>query len=183
MNGPSGGMTRVSVRIVDDAWAGALPEARAVAEGAARAALEAHAPKPRVRVEISIALGDDALLTRLNRDWRGVDAATNVLSFPSAGAGAGAGAALRAEADPGGPPVVLGDVVLARETIAAEAEAQRKTLAEHASHLVVHGVLHLLGHDHRTAETAGAMEGLERRILGALGIADPYAAPRPAARP
>ena len=179
MNVPSGPMTRVSVRIVDGAWARALPEVRAVAEGAARAALESHTPKPRARIEISIALGDDALLTRLNRDWRGVDAATNVLSFPSAGAGA----ALRAEADPGGPPVVLGDVVLARETIAAEAEAQQKTLAEHASHLVVHGVLHLLGHDHGTAETAGAMEGLERRILGALGIADPYATPRPAARP
>ena len=179
MNGPSGGMTRVAVRIVDGAWARALPEARAVAKGAARAALEAHTPKPQAPVEISIALGDDALLARLNRDWRGVDAATNVLSFPSAGAGA----TLRGKADPDGPPVVLGDVVLARETIAAEAEAQHKTLAEHASHLVVHGVLHLLGHDHRTAETAGAMEGLERRILGALGIADPYAAPRPAARP
>ena len=174
MSGRSERRARVGVRIVDGEWPRALPDARAVAERAARAALAAHSPQPPARLEVSIALGDDALLARLNRDWRGVDGATNVLSFP----GLGMGAAASAEDDRRGPPLVLGDVVLARETIAAEAEAQRKTMAAHASHLVVHGVLHLLGHDHATAVEAGAMERLETRILAALDIADPHTARR-----
>ncbi len=166
---------QVAVRIVDEAWPRALPKASAVAERAARAALDTQRPKAREAVEISIALADDALLARLNRDWRGIDGATNVLSFPGAGERGGP----TEGGGPGGPPVVLGDVVLARETVAAEAAAQQKSLAAHTSHLVVHGVLHLLGHDHDTAVEASAMEGLETRILATLGIGDPYAGPPP----
>ena len=176
MSGRGQAKPRIAVRIVDPAWPRTLPKACAVAETAARAALDAHRPKTRAAMEISIALADDALLARLNRDWRGRDGATNVLSFPGEAAGGG----LREDAQPGGPPVMLGDVVLARETVAAEAAAQQKTLAAHASHLVVHGVLHLLGHDHDGEAAAGAMEGLETRILATLGIGDPYAAPCPA---
>lgn len=161
------GEATVAVRIVDEAWSRALPTACAVAESAARAALNAVAHTQRAPAEVSIALADDTLLARLNREWRGVDGATNVLAFP------GGEDALRE-----GPPVVLGDVVLARETVAAEAAAQHKSLAAHTSHLVVHGVLHLLGHDHRSEGEAGVMAGLETRILATLGIADPYLAPR-----
>jgi len=179
MSGRGASKARVAVRIVDAAWPRALPTARAVAEQAARAALDAHAPKRRSAVEISIALADDALLARLNRDWRGVAGATNVLSFPGTPDPGVLDAGGLGEGVPGGgPPVVLGDVALARETVTAEAAAQHKTLAAHTSHLIVHGVLHLLGHDHATDDEAGVMEGLETRILASLGIADPYAGPR-----
>ena len=170
MSGRGDTKARVAVRIIDSAWPRALPKARALAAKAAHAALDAHAGETGPAVEVSIALVDDALLARLNRDWRGVEGATNVLAFP----GAEARPSLAEDADRGGPPVVLGDVVLARETVTAEAAAQQKTLSAHASHLVVHGVLHLLGHDHGGEAEAGAMEMLETRILAALGIADPY---------
>jgi probable rRNA maturation factor len=172
MSGRGDREARIAVRIVDGGWPRALPEARAVAERAARAALAAHGAKTPAAVEVSIALGDDALLARLNRDWRGVEGATNVLSFPSSGARSSS----HEQGSHRGSPLVLGDVVLARETVFAEAAAQKKTLAAHASHLVVHGVLHLLGHNHGTEREADAMEGLETRILAALGIGDPYAA-------
>jgi probable rRNA maturation factor len=125
---------------------------------------------PLDRVEISLVLGDDALVQRLNRDYRGVDKPTNVLSF--------------AALDDDGPlpsdgPVLLGDVVLAYETMRAEAEADGKTISAHLSHLVVHGVLHLLGYNHSEDEEAEAMETLERSILAVLDIADPYAAGEP----
>jgi probable rRNA maturation factor len=98
----------------------------------------------------------------LNRRWRGRDSATNVLSFPSGETGAG------------GRAVLLGDVVLAYETVAREAAAQGKTLADHLAHLVAHGVLHLLGFDHAEDAEARRMESLERRVLARLGVADPY---------
>ena len=174
MSARGNGEAMVAVRIVDEAWSRALPTARAVAENAARAALRAVAPKQRAPAEVSIALADDTLLARLNREWRGVEGVTNVLAFPGGASAPGQGE----EAGRQGRPVVLGDVVLARETVAAEAAAQHKSLAAHTSHLVVHGVLHLLGHDHRTEGEAGAMAGLETRILATLGIADPHLGPR-----
>ena len=111
--------------------------------------------------EIAIVLSDDSTISTLNRNWRGVDAPTNVLSFPARQAPAS---------------TLLGDIVLAYETIAREAAAERKAFEHHLGHLAVHGFLHLLGHDHETDAEAAAMEGLEREILARLGIPDPYAA-------
>jgi probable rRNA maturation factor len=119
----------------------------------------------RQRVELGIVLVDAAQQQCLNRDHRGVDAPTNVLAFP----GWEPGTWVPTEA-----PVLLGDVVLSMETIAREAAEQDKPFADHLRHLVVHGVLHLLGFDHLDAAEAEAMESLERLILSELGIADPY---------
>ncbi len=115
--------------------------------------------------EATLVLTDDAEMRELNRAWRGKDASTNVLSFP-------AGAVEHGE-----EPCPLGDVVLAAETVQREAEAQGVSLADHVSHLVVHGVLHLLGFDHERADDAERMEALETDILAGLGVADPYAEP------
>lgn len=119
--------------------------------------------------EASILLTNDAAVRRLNRDYRGIDRSTNVLSFPVPPAQKTAG--------------MLGDVVLAYETVAVESAAQGKSLSDHMRHLVVHGVLHLLGYDHETATDADRMEALEVQILGALGIPDPYGTSARAADP
>lgn len=116
--------------------------------------------------EVCLVLTSDAEVQALNKDWRGNDAPTNVLSFP-------AGDVAPATCGPA-EDLVLGDVVLAFETIAREAKEQQKTFRNHATHLVVHGLLHLLGYDHQNDDQAGQMEGLERRILANLGITDPY---------
>lgn len=109
---------------------------------------------------VSLLLGDDAAIAALNKEFRGKDGPTNVLSF---------------EPGPGGEPGFLGDIALAAETIAAEAEFQGKSLDNHAAHIVVHGFLHLLGYDHVNEADAEKMETRERTILATLGIADPYA--------
>ncbi len=110
--------------------------------------------------ELCLVLADDRLQRTLNRRFRGKDRSTNVLSFD-------------------GAPDGLGDVVLALETVQAESDAQGKSLADHVAHLVVHGVLHLMGHDHVGAAEARRMERLEREILTGLGIGDPYRLPAP----
>jgi probable rRNA maturation factor len=127
----------------------------AVAERAATAALADHA-----KVRVSILLSDDAAIRALNRQFRGTDKATNVLSFPAA--------------EMPGNEDFLGDIIVARETTAAEASAEGKSFADHLSHLVIHGVLHLLGEDHETVAEAEQMEAAERAILSRLGIDDPY---------
>lgn len=162
----------IAVTLASAGWRAELPQAARVARQAALAAL-AGAPWPGPRsgpAEVGVVLADDATLRRLNRDFRGRDAPTNVLSFPSGDMAGGP--------EPG--PRLLGDVVLALETARHEAAAQGKSLADHLSHLVVHGVLHLLGHDHESEPEAERMERLEAAILSRLGIADPYAA-RPGA--
>ena len=121
-------------------------------------------------LEVSVVFTDDAEQRGLNRDYRHKDSATNVLSFPNMDDEPGPG--------PADLPRLLGDVVLARETVAREAAEQGKTLADHTAHLLVHGVLHLAGFDHQDDEEAAEMEALERRVLGELGIADPYAPER-----
>ena len=146
-------------------WREALPEAESVTIRAARAALAGSGRAPGGAGELGIVLGDNALLHVLNKVWRGQDKPTNVLSFGSDG-----------ETRPEGAPQLLGDVVLAFETVAAEAREQQKPLAHHLTHLVVHGVLHLLGFDHEAAAEAAEMEALETEILAGLGIADPYRA-------
>ena len=112
--------------------------------------------------EISVVLCDDAFIRELNRKWRGQDKPTNVLSFPAAG-------------DLSSAPL-LGDIVVAFETAAREAFEAGKPLRDHVAHLLVHGFLHFIGHDHGEAGDAEVMEALERASLARLGIADPYGA-------
>ncbi len=115
------------------------------------------------RSELSVVFCDDARIRDLNAEWRGKDRPTNVLSFPAF------------EAEEGFQPPMLGDIVLAAETVAREAELENKPLDNHISHLLVHGFLHLLGYDHETEEEAEDMEAVERRALARLAIPDPYA--------
>ncbi|MCW5752371.1 MAG: rRNA maturation RNase YbeY [Alphaproteobacteria bacterium] len=152
----------MSVAVEAAGWADFLPQAARLARRAGRAALAASGLRTAKRIEVSLLLSDDRRVRALNRRWRAKDRPTNVLAFP-----AGAPA-------PRGAPLVLGDVVLALETVRREARLQGKKPADHFQHLVVHGVLHLAGHDHETAAEAGVMESLETRILRRLGIADPY---------
>lgn len=156
----------VQVVVRDAAWSRAWPDRRGRLESAARLALARGAGDraPDRRAELAIVLADDELLRDLNRTYRGKDAATNVLAFE------GSDASVQDHGD----ALHLGDVLLARETIAREAKAQIKRFEDHAVHLTVHGVLHLLGHEHETDEDAERMEALEISILEELGIADPY---------
>jgi probable rRNA maturation factor len=131
----------------------------AVLRRAARAAYRAASPR-RGDGRVALLLANDAEMRALNRTWRGKDTPTNVLSFPA-----------DAVMDRG----FLGDIVLACETPQREAKEQGIALVDHVSHLVIHGVLHLLGFDHADAEEAERMEGVERIALAAIGIADPYA--------
>jgi len=142
----------IEVEIDDEAWTSALPVAAGVVERAAAAALGA------VAGDVVVLLSDDAAVQDLNARFRGKDRATNVLSFPA----------------PQSAAPHLGDLVLAFGVCAAEAQAQGKTLADHLSHLTVHGVLHLLGRDHEDEAEAEEMEAEERAILASLGVADPY---------
>ena len=113
--------------------------------------------------ELAVVLTDDAAIRALNRDWRGKDAATNVLSFPAK------------EARPDRrAPRLLGDIVIAYETVAREAAAEGKPFMHHLAHLAVHGFLHLVGYDHEANEDADAMERLEIAILARLDVPDPY---------
>ena len=126
----------------------------------AEAALRgAHWRKP---AELSIRIVDSAEAAALNRDFRGRDYATNVLSFP-------------AEPPPGVSWTLLGDLAMCAPVVLREAVEQRKSARDHWAHLTIHGVLHLLGHDHLENQEAEAMETLEKYILARIGIADPYA--------
>ncbi len=121
------------------------------------------------RLSASLILSDDAEIRALNREWRGKDTPTNVLSFPMLER-----AELLALA-PGGPPVLLGDIALSFETCAREAAEKSVPLEHHAAHLIIHGLLHLAGHDHETSvPDAEAMEALEIKALALIGIANPY---------
>lgn len=153
------------------AWGGACPQLRRYVRAAARSALvhgAAASGRAWPAVELAVTLADDAAQRRLNREYRGLDRPTNVLAFP---------AWEPRMPLPEGAPLLLGDVVLAFETVAGEAAAQGKPLADHLRHLTVHGVLHLLGFDHHTAVEAAVMEALETAILARLGVPDPYRDP------
>lgn len=167
---PSPAEPDIAVTIQCGDWTGTCAEAEADAARAARLALAhelAAAPRldPATPLLLDITLDDDQELRRLNRTYRGVDAPTNVLAFPATD---------RATPLPPGAPYVLGDVVLALTTIRREAAEQGKTFADHLRHLVVHGVLHLLGYDHHSPAEATDMEAREIAILAELGVPDPY---------
>lgn len=157
----------VQVLVRAGAWKKALPRAAAACRVAARAAYAQRQRRPAA--EVSVLLAGDAFVRSLNRDYRGQDKATNVLAF-AAQEGDGPG-------PQPGATVMLGDVVVAYGTAAREAAREGKSLGDHLSHLVVHGVLHLMGHDHDTDRKARAMERLEAKVLAGIGIADPYAMP------
>jgi probable rRNA maturation factor len=143
-------------------WPGLAERASAAA---AQIALELANP----RLCASILFTSDAEVHALNREWRGKDKPTNVLSFP-----------MLERADllalsHNGPPELIGDIALACETCAREAAEKQVALEHHAAHLIVHGLLHLAGHDHETGDAEAAeMEALETKALAIMGIADPY---------
>lgn len=147
----------VDVEVESAAWTDALPQSEALARSAALAAMAG-----RDGGDLVVLLTDDTAVRDLNAQFRGKDSPTNVLAFP-------------APCMPGGP---LGDIALAYGVCAAESAAQGKPLADHLRHLVVHGVLHLLGYDHMDDAQAEVMESLEVEVLAGLGVADPYACER-----
>jgi probable rRNA maturation factor len=160
----------IDIVVESKLWSGAPKAAITLRRAVAAAAAELSTK----RAELAIVLTDDSAIRLLNRDWRGVDAATNVLSFPT-----------NSRPHPNGDgrpgvPHLLGDIVLAYETIAREARQEDKPFASHLAHLAVHGFLHLLGYDHERDDDADRMEKLERDILARLAIADPYRRAAPA---
>jgi probable rRNA maturation factor len=159
MTGAARSAPDIDVLVASKRWTKPRQLRPTLRRAVAAAAAATRSTRP---AELAIVLTDDSAMRLLNRQWRGVDAATNVLSFPVKTAGRTTG---------GGH---LGDIVLAFETIAREARAEGKPFAHHVAHLAVHGFLHLLGHDHENKGEAVAMERLERDILRELGIPDPY---------
>ncbi|MCA0199292.1 MAG: rRNA maturation RNase YbeY [Proteobacteria bacterium] len=147
-------------------WTRSLPTAAAIVRRAAKAGWDAGASAAQKRraktTELSVLLTGDAAIRKLNALYRGKDKATNVLSFPAGADG------------PSDGGVLLGDVVIAYGTVVKEAKEAGKSLKDHLSHMVVHGVLHLLGYDHDVSSDAKTMERLETKILAGLGIQDPY---------
>jgi len=154
----------IDITVTCQTWQDDLPDAATLVEAAARAAVAMAPPSATGAIEVSIVLADDEMVHHLNRQYRDKDKPTNVLSFPNDDASATVG-----------EPALLGDVVLAHGVVTRETAAQGKTLAAHLSHLVVHGVLHLLGQDHETDDEAQAMEATETAVLRQLGFDDPYA--------
>lgn len=140
----------------------AIPRVALHVRKAAKRAVSMAGISVQTGAEIAVCLADDARVQALNRDWRSKDKPTNVLSFP------GASPERISQA------LFLGDIIIAFETVAEEAASEGKLLQHHLSHLVVHGVLHLLGYDHMTRDDAERMEHLETMILASLMIPDPY---------
>jgi probable rRNA maturation factor len=165
----------VDLRIAAGDWS-ALADPAALAARAAGAACAELGFEGR-GYEISVLLTDDAEIAGLNEAYRGKGAPTNVLSWPAFPLAPGPDGRPPPPPRPGGEgaETPLGDVALAAETVAAEAAARGLDLADHATHLIVHAFLHLLGYDHGTEAEAEAMEGVERRALARIGVADPYA--------
>jgi len=153
----------IDVLVEDDRWTGEIADLAALSMtcGAAAAALE-----PGIAGGVALLFADDAALLDLNRRFRRIDKPTNVLSFPSGAPDSG----------------FLGDIAIAFETCRREAQAQGIAFRDHVAHLIVHGLLHLAGHDHEEDEDAERMESLETRILARLDIADPYGAAAPEGR-
>lgn len=163
------------ILIEEPDWLAVLPEAAAIAHKAATAAFMLPQVANIVRsgtAEVSVLLTNDFRIQALNRTYRQFDHPTNVLAFPQEIA---ADPESDNEADGFPPCLLLGDVVIALETTRREAAEAGKLISAHLSHLVVHGMLHLLGYDHDNDADADIMENLERLTLASLGVADPYA--------
>lgn len=159
----------IDVLVEAPAWEG-VPDAEGLVTRAVIAAVEGAATEYELDIEgaeIAVMLTDDAGIRALNRDWRGKDKATNVLSFPTP------------EVARGGGDPHLGDIAIAFETLEREAAGENKSIADHLQHLSVHGTLHLLGYDHEVPEEAEEMEAMERTVLLTLGVSDPYAETEP----
>ncbi len=152
----------LEISIPSALWRG-LPRARALARETIAACLDEAEIPPREGTSVSLCLSDNARVRELNARWRGLDKPTNVLAFPTAPVGGP------------GQEFMLGDIVLAYETMARESDMSGVALADHYRHLVAHGFLHLMGYDHQSDEEAERMEALETRILARLGVAGPYA--------
>lgn len=152
----------IDLSIEAEGWS-RLPDAGTTIDGAVATAADHAGAALLAGAEVSILLCDDVRIRDLNREWRGFDKPTNVLSFPAA------------SPQPIARRPFLGDIAIALETAALEAETEGKSLRAHVTHLVVHGFLHLIGYDHESDGDADAMERLEIGILAHLGIADPYA--------
>jgi probable rRNA maturation factor len=172
------GPSTIALTVGAPAWRRHLADPERVCRRTIAATLAAVPVPPWLaQAEVSVLLADDATVRRLNAAYRGEDRATDVLSFPAFER------VLEATPQHLAPgPAPLGDIVLAFETVRAEAAAAGTPFVDHVTHLLVHGCLHLLGHDHEVAADAAHMERLEGGILEQLGIADPYAGPagRPA---
>jgi probable rRNA maturation factor len=153
------------VLVVADCWQ-AEPDAETVIDRAIAAAAE-FVTADVGGTELAIMLTDDAGIRTLNRNWRGIDKPTNVLSFPALQPSGRSG--------PEDAPRMLGDIAIAYETTRREADDEQKPFDHHLSHLAVHGFLHLIGYDHEKDDDAETMEAIEREILSQLGIPDPYA--------
>ena len=145
----------IDIVIEDEGWRDSLGEASALAAACAEAAARLE---PRLAGDIALLLTSDAAMAALNARFRGKDGSTNVLSFPS-----------------GEEDDFLGDIALARETCLAEAAEKGIAIRDHAAHLIIHGMLHLIGYDHQNDEDADAMERRETAMLEIMGVADPYA--------
>ena len=153
------------VLVTADCWQ-AEPGAAAVIHRAIGLAAEI-VDADTAEAELAVMLTDDAGIQTLNRNWRGIDKATNVLSFPALQPVGARG--------PDDAPPMLGDIAIAYQTMRREADEEAKPFEHHLSHLAVHGFLHLVGYDHENNDDAEAMEALEREVLAQLGIPDPYA--------
>ena len=149
---------QIDIQTHSPLWEAQPMAAQIVHDAVATAAFEIS----MISGEVSIVLTDDSAIAKLNRDWRGVDKPTNVLSFPASGQKAGAGARL------------LGDIVIAYQTLERECENENRLFLHHLAHLAIHGFLHLSGYDHETDTQADEMEALETRIMSRLNMPDPY---------
>ncbi|MBI3436094.1 MAG: rRNA maturation RNase YbeY [Proteobacteria bacterium] len=157
--GQRAGAPEIDIRVASRLWR-AQPQAARIARAAIRAAAAALSTADR---GIGVLLADDATMRAINRDWRGIDAPTNVLAFPSAITTASV------DARP------IGDIVIAYETLARECDDEDRMFLHHLAHLTVHGFLHLIGYDHQVDAEAEEMEALESKIMALMAMPDPYA--------
>ena len=169
----------LEVSATDDGWQSTLPENSEIITTCTRLigdnVAEGKALNKFTHIEVSVVLCDNALIPRLNNDYRKKDKATNVLSFSGLDVDEIA-LYLRSDGDVPERPFSLGEIYIAKETVVQEAENAGISIKDHFTHLVLHGILHLLGYDHIKDDEAEIMEALERELLSNLGIDDPYAA-------